>query len=151
MKLITAAEVSENIHASDKEVWRALTTPSLLKKYFFGSDVESRWNAGDPITFSGEYDGKRYQDKGTIRTSRPHDELCFTHWSALAGKPDEPENYHVVTIKLDQVGHDTRVTLRQDDQDGKPVDEKTRQGFEKNWSVVLKGLKQVVESSLRAR
>jgi uncharacterized protein YndB with AHSA1/START domain len=146
MKLITAAEVSEHVHASTEEVWHALTTPALLKKYFFGADVRSTWNVGDPITFTGEYEGKSYQDKGTIRSSRPNNELSFTHWSALGGKPDKPENYHLVTINLDQRGDDTTVTLRQDDQDGKPVDEQTRRQFEKNWSMVLKGLKQVVES-----
>jgi len=146
MKLVTAAEVTETVDASDEEVWHALTTPSILKKYFFGSDIKSTWKVGDPITFSGEYDGKKYQDKGSIRSSHPNAELSFTHWSALAGKPDVPENYHLVTIKLNQLGDGTRVTLRQDDQDGEPVDVKTRRQYEKNWSLVLKGLKNVVES-----
>ena len=150
MKLIRAAEATEIIHAPSETVWQALTSPAMLKQYFFGADVESSWDEGDPITFSGEYNGKRYKDKGVIRTARPPEELSFTHWSALSGAPDKPENYHLVTITLDERDDSTAVTLIQDDQDGKPVDETTRAQFEKNWSGVLKGLKKVVESNTSA-
>ena len=150
MKLVRAAEVSETVHAPKDAVWRALTTPALLKRFFFGADVDSTWKVGDPITFSGKYNGTAYQDKGVIRSSRPYDELSFTHWSSLSAKPDRPENYHLVTIALDQRGANTTVKLAQDDQDGEPVDEQTRTQFEKNWSMVLGGLKKVVESETSA-
>src|SRR5215472_12531005 len=141
MHSVRAAEVSQQIHAPKERIWQALTTPALLKQFFFGADVKSTWKEGDPITFSGEYDGKSYVDKGVIRSSNPGEQLSFTHWSALSGQPDEPENYHVVTIDLNDRGRDVTVTLVQEDQDGEAVDEKTRKQFEKNWSMVLQGLK----------
>jgi len=148
MPLVRAADVSETIHAPKERVWQALTTPALLKQFFFGANVNSTWKVGDPITFAGEYEGQAFEDKGEIRSSRPGEELSFTHWSALSGKPDAPEDYHLVTITLDQRGDDALVSLVQDDQDDKPVDKKTREQFEKNWSTVLKGLKKVVETKV---
>ena len=46
------------------KVWQGLTDPAMVKKYFFGTDLESSWRVGEPIKFSGEWDGKKYEDHG---------------------------------------------------------------------------------------
>lgn len=146
MKRIEAATVSTTIDASRTDVWAALTTPDLLKQYFFGADVKSTWVPGEPITFSGSYEGKAYEDKGVIRESERNRILSFTHWSALSGAPDTPENYHVVTITLGGDPDQTNITLVQENQDGKEIGDETRRQLEKNWNAVLSGLKKTVES-----
>ena len=101
-------------------VWKALTTPKSLKAYFFGSDVETDWKEGSDIRFRGEWKGKRYTDKGEIRSFKPGKKLSFTHWSEMSGTEDRPENYHIVTFELEPAGQGTKVTLSQDDPDRAP-------------------------------
>jgi|SRR6185295_5798384 len=143
-----AVQVSTNINASPSEVWNALTTPDLIKSYFFGSDVDTDWHEGSPIYFRGNWKGKKYEDKGEIQKFEPEKRLSYSHWSPLAGVPDKPENYHLVTFDLAQTESGTKVTLSQGDLAGKTkeIDAAKKQEFEKNWKMVLDGLKKVVEA-----
>jgi uncharacterized protein YndB with AHSA1/START domain len=44
---------SVEISASPRQVWNAITDPDLIKQYFFGTQVESTFEPGSPITWSG--------------------------------------------------------------------------------------------------
>jgi uncharacterized protein YndB with AHSA1/START domain len=143
-----ASQVSTEVDASPEKVWTALTTPEMLKKYFFGSDVDTDWNVESPIYFRGEYKGKKYEDKGEIVAFEPCKRLSFTHWSALSEMADTPENYHVVTFELTGSGDHTKVTLTQDNRQGAgDVDADSKEELEKNWSMVLAGLKKTAEGA----
>lgn len=72
--------------------------------------------------------------------------LAFTHFSPLSGQPDEPANDHLVTIELANGGGTTHVALTQDNN---PTDD-ARRHSEKNWTMVLDGLKQHLEQGARA-
>ena len=50
MKDALIAETSISVDASPAQVWKALTTPSLIKKYLMGTDVHSDWKEGSTIT-----------------------------------------------------------------------------------------------------
>jgi len=52
--------------------------------------------------------------------------------SPLAGAPDLPEHYHIVTVELSSDGGQTRVALSQDNN---PTDQ-AREHAERNWGVV---------------
>lgn len=136
------AQVEKVINASPGQVWKSLTTPEDLKKFFFGADVESSWEMGGPIRLKGEYKGRAYEDKGEIlRAEVPH-VLSFSQWSSLSGQPDMNENYHVLTFTLAPAGEKTRITLSQANLVGgaKPSDLEHRADYEKNWNMVLDGL-----------
>jgi uncharacterized protein YndB with AHSA1/START domain len=137
---IATAEVT--INATRERVWQALVSPAEIKKYMFGSDVRSDWKPGSPITFQGEFKGKRYEDKGRIVEAQPGRVLSYTHFSPLAGLPDKPENYHTVTIALSDAGGATRVTLTQDHN----ATDEARRESEKNWTMMLGGLKKLLEA-----
>ena len=143
----TIAQVSSEMHDPPHDVWKALTTPSLLKRYFMGADVESEFKVGSPITFRGTFKGKSYQDKGEVKQATLDKRLEFSHFSPLSGQPDQPDNYHLITIELSPNEGATKVTLTQSNLGGvaKASDAKMRAEFEKNWAGVLAGLKQVVE------
>lgn len=144
----TTARASTVIDASGKEVWDALTDPEAIRQYFMGATVSTDWLVGSPITFAGEWKGKKYEDKGTILTFRPTAELAFSHWSPMSGSEDAPENYHVVDINLAQKNGATEVVLTQSNLIGgaTDADRASRAEYEKNWKSVLQGLKQVVEA-----
>lgn len=131
---------SVEISASPAQVWNALTDPELIRQYFFGTEVETDWQPGSPITWSGEYDGKTYRDKGEIVDVVPEERLVVTHYSPLSGEEDRPENYHRVTYRLQDEGDKTRVTLEQDNAPEQSVEE-----FTANWETVLGNLKELVE------
>jgi uncharacterized protein YndB with AHSA1/START domain len=141
------ASVNSTIHASPSEVWRAITTPESLKTFFFGADVSTDWKIGSPIRMKGEYKGKPYEDKGTVLAVEPEQHLSFSHWSAMSGRVDAPENYHVVTFDLAAQGEQTKVTLSQANLTGgaTPSDIAHRADYEKNWSTVLAGLAKLFE------
>jgi uncharacterized protein YndB with AHSA1/START domain len=130
------------LHASPQRVWKALTDPEEIKKYLFGTTTKTDWKVGSPITYSGEWEGKHYEDKGTIIEVRPNEYLHTTYFSFMSGKEDKPENYANVMYKLTPAGNDTIMTIVQDNN----ADMKSRDHSESNWKMVLEGLKKVVEA-----
>jgi uncharacterized protein YndB with AHSA1/START domain len=137
------ARAETTIDAPVAKVWRALVTPALIKRYMFGATVESSWKEGGEITWRGEWKGKPYEDKGVILRQDPGRTLSYSHWSPLSGVADTPENRHTVTIELSGEGGKTHVTLAQDN--NKTPQE--REESQKNWLVMLEGMKKVVESA----
>ena len=72
----------------------------------------------------------------------------MSHWSALSGEADAPENYHVVTYHLEPQGERTKVILTQSNLMGgvKPSDVDKRAEYENNWVMVLENLDKTVAS-----
>lgn len=136
------ATAETEIKASPAQVWEALTDPKLIKQYMFGSDVETNWQPGSPIVWKGEYEGKRYEDKGEILEIIKERRLKMTHFSALSGQEDVPDNYHMLVYELAEVGDGTRVSLSQDKNGSEEEAEHSR----RNWEMMLSGLKEVVEA-----
>ncbi len=148
MRDITA-QVDRIIQASPAAIWRALTTPALLKSFFFDAEVESRFEVGALITMTGEHRGRRYQDRGEILEVKPERSLVFSHWSGLSGAPATPENHHVVDFALEpREDGSTKVTLSQSNLTGgaRPSDLAHRADYERNWAMVLEGLAKTVET-----
>ena len=129
------------IEAPVSRVWQALTDPAIIKEYLFGTQTVTDWKKGSEITWSGIYEGKPYQDKGTIVEIIPEKKLHTTHYSPLSGKEDKPENYHDVIYELAPEKGYTRIHLTQDNVNS----EKELEHLEENWNIVLEGMKKVVE------
>ena len=90
MKENFIANASITIHASRRAVWQALVSPQALEQYMFGAHVKSDWREGAPIVWKGQWQGKPYEDKGTVRQFIPEHRLQYSHFSPLAGRPDLP-------------------------------------------------------------
>jgi uncharacterized protein YndB with AHSA1/START domain len=135
------ATAETRIDASPDQVWSALTDPEQIKKYMFGSQVVTDWKPGSPIVWKGEYEGKKYEDKGEIVEIEAERRLKVTHFSPLSGREDRPENYHTLVYELEGNGGRTRVSLSQDNNASAEEAEHSKA----NWEKMLAGLKQVVE------
>ncbi len=135
------AKASISINAPAGKVWDALTNPEVIKQYMFGTNVISDWKEGSPIAWKGEWQGKKYEDKGIILKLEPEHLIQYSHFSPLSSKPDLPENYHTVTVELVSNGAETTVSLSQDNNET----EQAREHSEKNWKMMLDGLKKLLE------
>ncbi len=135
------ANAAITINSNRTKVWEALVSSSAIKQYMFGADVESLWHEGSNISWKGEFNGKQYEDKGVILKLEPEKMLKYSHYSPLSGKPDEPDNYHIVTIMLADGADRTEVSLVQENN----ANEQAQLESEKNWNAMLEGLKQYVE------
>ena len=135
------AKAAVTIDAPAAKVWEALVSPDAIKQYMFGTNVTTDWREGSPIVWKGEWKGKAYEDKGVLLEVKPERTLKYSHFSPLSGLPDKPENYHTVTIELSSEGDQTEVSLSQDNN---PTEE-AREHSEKNWEMMLAGLKKYLE------
>jgi uncharacterized protein YndB with AHSA1/START domain len=135
-------ETSSTIDAPIDEVWRAITTPSLIKQWFFGVDTESDWTVGSPLVHTGEYQGKPYVDKGEILRIDPPRLLEHSHWSEGSGKPDRPDQYQVVTWWLEERDGGTELTITERNLPS----EEAAQTSEGAWKMALDALKTMLEA-----
>lgn len=136
-----SAIVVIEIRASAAEVWKGLTDPEIIKRYFFGTEASSDYTKGSPIYFRGEWEGKTYEDKGTILEVAENSLLRYNYWSSMSGMPDIPENYAVITYALKENGASTILTIQQDD----IGTEEQKSHSERNWEMVMGGLKKILE------
>lgn len=137
--LIAMASIS--INAPISRVWQALVEPRAIKEYMFGTNVESDFKEGSSIKWKGVWQGKPYEDKGTILQLQPERKLQYSHFSPLGGAEDIPQNYHTVTIELLAEGRQTMVLLSQDNNSSEEEREHSRQ----NWMTMLEALKAYTE------
>lgn len=135
------AKKTITIHAPLSVVWKGLTDPAEVKKYFFGSDMHTNWKVGSPIRFTGEWDGKPYEDKGTVLKFEDQQVLQYDYWSSWSGNADAPENYQVITYRIKQKGDSTHLTITQSNISS--LENKLHSA--QNWGMVMKSLKELIE------
>jgi uncharacterized protein YndB with AHSA1/START domain len=133
---------TQRIDAPAEVVWRAITTPELIERWFFGVRTESGWTEGSSIVHRGEYQGAPYEDRGTILEIRPPSRLVHTHWSEVSGLPDAPEHHQVVTYDLEERDGGTLVTVTETNLPS----EQAKAVSEQAWPVALGALRDLVEA-----
>jgi uncharacterized protein YndB with AHSA1/START domain len=137
-----AATRTVTIAALGAQVWDALTDPDMVRRYMHGATISTDWKVGGPISWSGEWKGRSYVDKGAVVAFEPERLLSYTHWSPMGGSADAPENYHTVTFRLVEDGSTTVLTLTQDNN---ATQDEADAMAENNWGPVLEGLRAVAE------
>jgi uncharacterized protein YndB with AHSA1/START domain len=143
MKSDITGKTSIKIKTTKDTLWDALTNPEVIKKYFFGTNAVSDWKPGSPLIFKGEYQGKQYEDKGTILESEPEKRLKYSYWSSMSGIEDKPENYVHVTYEISGEDNDLTLTVTQEN----IPDEKMKEHSIENWNKVLEALKKLLEQN----
>lgn len=122
------------IAASPEEVFGALTDSARFGEAMFGTNVDTDWAVGSPIVYSGEFQGKAFEDHGEVLEVSPPSLLRISHSSAGSA-------LHELRFEVESDGDGSRVTLTQDNNDSEESAEHSR----KNWDQMLGLLKKVVE------
>jgi uncharacterized protein YndB with AHSA1/START domain len=133
--------VQVKFEAPIAKVWQGLTDPALVKEYFFGTDLESSWRVGEPIKFSGEWNGHKYEDHGTILDIDPGTFVKYSYWSSMSGTEDKPENYANITYNLTENNGETELTVTQDN----VKNEEAKAHSEQNWKGLFEELRKLIE------
>jgi len=131
------------IAAPPGRVWEALTQPELVKQYMFGTDIETDWKIGSSIVYRGEWQGKKYEDKGRVLEVVPERLIKSTYWSVGMGMPDRPENYQIVTYELTPGDKVTALSVTQEN----IPSEDAKAESERNWGMVLEAIKSMLEKT----
>ncbi len=109
-----STERSIIINASTTNIWDVLTNPEKIRLYLFGSEAATDWKVDSPVTFSRVSNGTQYVDKGQILEVSPEELLKFSYWSSQEGYADVPENYSIITYKLEKEGQGVKLTYRRE-------------------------------------
>jgi uncharacterized protein YndB with AHSA1/START domain len=128
------------INAPIEKVWDALTKTEIVKLYFFGTNQQTTWEIGSPISWEGEYDGKSFRDVGVVLEYKKNSNLKYSYLSNWSGLPDLPENYLSVEYIVKSIGKNTELTVNQANYN----EEKQKESLE-NWEYLINDLKKVVE------
>ncbi|MFH5879620.1 SRPBCC domain-containing protein [Arthrobacter sp. NA-172] len=140
-KFIASSTIT--IHASADRVWSVLTDPQAIKEFMFGTEIVTDWTVGGSIAWRGVWQGKEYEDKGTILEFEPGRRLVNTHFSPLSGQVDAPENYHTLIWTLEPESGMTKLTLVQDN-NASPDEAAHSKGM---WDSLVEGVKNIAERS----
>ncbi len=133
---------SININASRAEVWNALTNKELIKEYFFGTDTNTDWKEGSPISFTGIWEGKTYEDKGTILKIEKEKLLQHDYWSSFWGNDVGTEERSIITYTINS-GADAQAVLTVTQEVFK--DSKSRDQSIGHCEGILKNIKNLLE------
>ena len=129
------------IKASPEQVWQAITTSELRRKYFHGGSIESTFEVGASMMTKGP-DGELWGDNVIIESARPR-RLVHT-WRNLYDPELAAEAESRVTWDIEpQSGGYCKLTLTHDRLDGAP---KTAKAVSGGWMFIISGLKTVVET-----
>jgi uncharacterized protein YndB with AHSA1/START domain len=129
------------INAPAIDVWRALTDPALIRKYYLGVDTIGKWREGNTIIFKGEWQGKKIEGKGKVLQLEDQKLLKHSYWSSFSGLEDKPENYHIITYELMPGNGHTKLSLTEENLATKEMKEQS----DKLWDMIFDNLKKLLE------
>lgn len=128
------AKAEADVDAPIEEVWAALTDTDRLGELMFGSTVETDWEIGSPIVYRGEWEGKPFEDRGTVLEVTEPTTIRVTH------ETPGSEATHEVRYELRALGPATHVTLTQDGNESVEAAEHAAA----NWQAMLDALQRAV-------
>ncbi|MBX2843241.1 MAG: SRPBCC domain-containing protein [Flammeovirgaceae bacterium] len=132
---------SIDINASPSKIWEALVKPEIAKEYFFGAEIITDWKVGNPITFKGEFNGNKYEEKGIILNVEVNTQLQYSHWSNFDGLPDKQENYRTWTFNITGISGKKELSISEDH----IPTEKQKKRSDEFWNGVLLTIKGLLE------
>jgi uncharacterized protein YndB with AHSA1/START domain len=133
-----------NINALPSQVWHALTTPKIMKKWMMPDreiNIITDWMVGSPIIIRGVMNGKIFVNNGTVLQFEPNQILQYSHLSSISRLTDRPENYSIVEFRLQPIENQTTLALTLDNFPTEAI----YQHLAFYWNVTIEVLKRTIE------
>ena len=143
------------IKTTPEQLWRALTDPAFIRRYFEDSGPESDWGVGSPVRWS-TMPGDPHRDMGqVVLESNPPRRLSYTwhnyqpEMKPMFGWSDElfeelvKEPVSRVTFDIESVGETVKLTVTHD---GFVEGSEMLKGISQGWPMILSNLKTVLET-----
>ena len=136
---------SVTINAPRAKVWDALVNPDTIMQYMPVMSVVSEWEEGRPIVWTGEFQGKRFEVKGTVLRFEPERLLEYEHSLPIFRSSGvvHSREHRSVTIELTDSEAQTHVAVTEQGNKNKREFEHS----EGSWRMVLNGLKALLEGT----
>jgi uncharacterized protein YndB with AHSA1/START domain len=126
------------INSSPEKVWDVLTNPTIISEYLYGAETITDWKVGSQISFVIKFDEQTFVDKGIVVENNQNELLEYKYWSGFCGLEDRPENYSIVTYKLQKMDN---ITIQFTWQQKGFADEESRQNSENGLLSILEQIK----------
>ena len=128
------------IRATPERIWQALTDSELVKRYYFGSVIESDFKPGSPIVYR-QAEGGRVDIEGEIIEADPPRRLVHTFAVRWDGDVNEPPTR--VAWEITPMGETCRLSVTHD---GFTEENATFAQTKGGWPIILSGLKTLLET-----
>jgi uncharacterized protein YndB with AHSA1/START domain len=135
------ASITKIFHTWINQVWNWLTDPTIVREYFFGTELVSDWQVGSQIQFKWSWEWKPYVDGWIILSIESPNHLSYNYHSSWSPLPDTPENRQTITYNLREIGDTTELIITQTN----CSDPSQVEHSEKNWDMVLEGMRKIIE------
>jgi uncharacterized protein YndB with AHSA1/START domain len=130
------------LDAPIQKVWNALTQPTLVKQWQYGSDLITDWIVGNEIRFRNEWEGQVFEQWGTVLEVIPNQKIKYSLFFPRPELEDKPENYFIMSYILTEENQKVKLEILQEDNRPGAIQEEP-QGEE---NPILQGLKALIES-----
>ena len=128
------------IRATPERIWQALTDSELVKRYYFGSVIESDFKPGSPIVYR-QAEGGRVDIEGEIIEADPPRRLVHTFAVRWDSDVNEPPTR--VAWEITPMGETCRLSVTHD---GFTEENATFAQTKGGWPIILSGLKTLLET-----
>ncbi len=88
------------IFSAPESLWEVLKSGQLYEKAW-SAKLETTWEVGSDIRFSGTWEGVDYFDKGVVQIYDELRLLKFSYWSSFWEVADTPNEYCFITFRID--------------------------------------------------
>ena len=130
------------IKASPEQIWEAITKPEFTSRYFYGSLVDSSFEAGAPHRSWSPDREKLWVEGDVLDSDRPR-RLSYT-WRALYDEETAGEEPSRVSWEIEpQEDGVSKLTVVHDQLEHAP---KTAENVAGGWMYILSGLKTLLET-----
>jgi uncharacterized protein YndB with AHSA1/START domain len=133
-----------HIAAGPEKVWKALVDNRMIRRYFFGHTIQSKWRKGAPLQFFRPNGEKA--DFGKITVYKPRKVLAYTF--QMPGDKTKRSRPTEVTFEILPMLGGVKLMLTHRYLTPKDTEKNpfTLRGLNNGWPAILSNLKSVLET-----
>lgn len=95
------------------KLWDAFATSEGFANAYAGIKVECNWKVGSPIVWSGEWEGKKFRDEGTLKVYERPRLFVYTYWTSFWGPQPDPSSIQEIRNEFLPVEGGTKLVITQ--------------------------------------